>query len=97
MTHFKFEIVPAGKWERMTDTDSKKGSDEPRPHFVAITEAGRNFVRLDACGAKRLTVLCPGYVLEGDQRIEAYRFIETPEGVDARLDSLNREVDLCSK
>jgi len=93
MKHFKFEVVPANRWRRIQGTNPK-GPDGPRPHFVPVTQRGRQFAGLDSFVGCRLTDMCPGKVLIDKEWATGYRFIEIPEAVvPEMLADLNKAVE----
>jgi hypothetical protein len=89
--HFKYEIIPAGKWARLNGT--KSGSNEPRPHFVPVTDSGRRFIELDVFGLLGKTGLCPGEIFRENKVELGYRFLNLTEeeGRDL-LAELNKSV-----
>jgi hypothetical protein len=93
--HFRFEIIPAGRWSRLNGTTAQGGSDEPRPHLIPATEDGRKLVEIDASGFIGRTGLCPGEVtLEDGSKTLAYRFINLDEENAERLIAeLGTEID----
>jgi len=95
MSHFKSEIIPAGRWSRLPGTSPGGDSDEPRPHLIPTTEEGRHLVALDAAGLIGHTGLCPGEViLENGQTTLAYRFITlTDRDANHLISELGVEID----
>jgi hypothetical protein len=78
--HFKYEIIPAGRWSRLEGTTAKGGDNEPRPHFVPTTDRGRQLLHMEISRFFGRTGLCPGQITLEDGATEyAYRFINLPE------------------
>lgn len=96
MKHFKHRIVAAGDWRRCDSQGNgmKGNTDEPRPHFVPVTERGQHYMK--AALFLGGTGLCPGLVKDGDDWILAFRFIQLPddpEQILQMLDDLDDEVN----
>ena len=97
--HFKFEIIPAGRWSRLEGTTPQGGDNEPRPHLVPVTDAGRSLIAIDATGFIGNTGLCPGEItLEDGSREYAYRFLNLSDNEAGRLIAdLSGEIDKLRK
>ena len=92
--HFRYQVIPAGRWERLKGTTPKGGDNDARPHLIPTTERGRTLVSIDMTGFLGHTGLCPGMVILDDGSMEyAYRFINLPEDeVGSMLDQLDEQV-----
>ncbi len=93
-THFRYEIVPGGRWSRLQGTTAKGGDNDARPHLIPITEWGQRLVEIDMTGFMGRTGLCPGLViLDNGNEAVAYRFITLPEDeVGCMLDQLDEQI-----
>ena len=94
-THFEHRIVPAGEWQRCNSQGEglKGNSDEPRPHFVPLTEDANTYMK--AAMFLGGTGLCPGIVQVDGGTVLAFRFIQLPddpEQILQMLDDLDDEV-----
>ena len=103
--HFKFEIIPAGRWSRVVGTTPIGGSNETeaRPHLVPKTGIARQLVSIDAGGFIGRTGLCPGEVtLDDGSKTLAYRFLagfpeaEASQLLD-QLDEIIRDMKRAAK
>ncbi len=92
--HFRYQMIPAGRWSRLIGTTPKGGDNDARPHLIPTTERGRTLVQIDMTGFFGRTGLCPGQVTLDDGSLEyAYRFINLPENeVVDMLDQLDEQV-----
>ena len=92
--HFRYQMIPAGRWERLAGTTPKGGDNDARPHLIPITDDGRILVAIDMTGFMGRTGLCPGQITLDDGSTETgYRFINLPEDeVGSMLDQLDEQV-----
>jgi hypothetical protein len=92
--HFRYEVMPAGRWSRLTGTTARGGSNEPRPHLIPTSDMARKLVEIDTTGFFGRTRLCPGEITLGDgSKTLGYRFIKLPEAEAASLmDQLDQAV-----
>jgi hypothetical protein len=77
--HWEYRLIPAGAWRRMEYQEDKIeagtanasfGSDEPRPHFVPLTELAEKQVAYNPIAG------CPGQVLIDGTWKHAARFVQ---------------------